>query len=121
MNKIENISQLKFEIDRLKRNAKDQELTLRNDLSALKEDIKPVNLILNGVSSLTGININKNDFFKDGIAYGLSLLFQRFVLKSEKKFEGKIYSFVDSIFERANSFMHKHTNSEAKRKDREDG
>lgn len=119
MNKIENMMQLQFEMNRLRNIAKEQEQQLKNDLLEIKEDLKPANLFMNGIESLTGFKINKKDFLKDGIAYGVSLFFQRFILKTEKRMEKKIYDFMDTVFERINSFAHKHTNGEAQRKERE--
>ncbi|MBK8846214.1 MAG: hypothetical protein IPO27_06450 [Bacteroidetes bacterium] len=120
MNKIENLMQLQLEISRLKGVAKDQEKQLKKDLLEIKEDLKPANIIMNGISSFTGIKLNNKDFLKEGFAYGISLLLQRFVLKTERKVEDKIYHLVDSVFERLQSFLQKHTHAEAKRKERED-
>src|SRR6185369_12539978 len=96
MNKIENLDQLRAEIRRMKSLAKLQEQQIKNDVQGIREDLKPENIFWNAITSLTGIKMNKSEFFQDGIAYGLSLLLQRFVLKTEKKVESKVYDFVDS-------------------------
>ena len=118
MKKIENIEQLRAEIERLKIIATQQEKQLKNDFKEIREDLRPENLLWNTLSSLTGIKMSKNEFFKDGIAFGLSLILQRFVLKTEKKVEGKVYDFVDTIFERVKNLVNKFTNHDAKRSER---
>ncbi len=120
MKKIENTGDLRSEIARLKIVAKQQELKIKSDLKEIREDLKPENLLWNSFSSLTGIKVNKNEFFKDGIAYGLSLILQRFVLKTEKKVEGKVYDFVDTIFDRLKNLVNKFTNHDAKRSERQE-
>ena len=120
MNKIENIQQLRYEISHLRNVAKKQEQQIKNDLQGIKEDLKPANLVWSTLSSITGIKMNRSEFFKDGIAFGISMLLQRFVLKTEKKMEHIIYDFVDSLINRIKKYMEKFTNPEAKRKEREE-
>jgi len=118
MNKIKNLEQLRKEINRMQGVAKEQEQQLKDDLKAIREDLKPANIFWNTVSSLSGIKMDKNEFFKDGIAYGLSLLIRRFILKSEKKMENKVYDVVDSIFDRVKSFVTRFANHDARREER---
>jgi len=118
MTKIENVEQLRAEIARLKIVAKQQEGQLKNDLKEIREDLKPGNLLWNALSSITGIKMSKSEFFKDGIIYGLSIILQRFILKTEKKVEYKAYDFVDSIFERVKNMVNKFTSQDAKRDER---
>jgi len=118
MKKIENLEQLRVEITRLKVVAKQQEAQLKNDVKEIREDLKPENILWNAISSWTGIKVNRNEFFKDGIAYGLSLIVQRFILKTEKKVEEKAYDFVDGIFDRVKNVVNRFTNHEAKREQR---
>jgi len=118
MKRIENVEQLRAEISRLKIVAKQQEAQLRSDVSEIREDLKPENLLWNSLTSLTGIKVNRNEFFKDGIAYGLSLIIQRYILKTEKKLESKAYDFVDGIFDRVKNIVSKFTNHDAKRGER---
>ena len=115
MNQIENLVQLNAEIKRLRELKKHQELQLRNNLKGIREDLRPENILINSLSSVTGIKIENKDFFKEGIAYAISILIQRFVLKTEKKIEEKAYEFLDKIFERVKSFMGKHTSPGANR------
>lgn len=118
MKKIENITQLNAEIARLKSLAKEQENLLKNDLLEIRETLKPANLLVSGLSSITGVKITGNELLKDGLAYGLSVLFQRFILKTEKKLEHQVYEFVDTLIDRVKSFLEQFTNQEAKRSER---
>jgi len=118
MNKIKNLEQLNAEIIRLREISKKQEAQLKNSLKELKEDLKPENILLNGLSSISGIRFNDKNFWKDGILYGISMLVQKFVFKTERKIEGRIYDFLDNIFLKIKSFMGKHTSQEAKREQR---
>lgn len=120
MSNIENLEQLRAEISRMRNLAKQQEQQIKGDIRGIREDLKPENIFYNAITSMTGIHVSKNDFFKDGIAYGLSLILQRFVLKTERKVENKIYDFVDSIFERVKSVVNKFTGSDAKRGERKE-
>ncbi|MCX6292209.1 MAG: hypothetical protein NT126_10660 [Bacteroidetes bacterium] len=121
MKKIENLHELRAEISRMKGVAKQQELQIKKDLSEIRDDLRPENILWNSLSSLTGIKINRNEFLKDGIAYGISLFIQRFILKTEKKMENKVYDFMDSLFERVKSFVNKFTGADAKRSERNEG
>jgi hypothetical protein len=120
MNKIEDIGQLQSEIKRLRDLAKQREQQIKNDLKEIREDLKPQNILWNSLSSITGIKTDKKEFFKDGVASGLSVLFQRFVLKTEKKVEGKIYDVVDAVFDRIKTFVSKFASQDAKREERKD-
>ncbi len=118
MKKIENVTQLHAEIVRLKVKVKDQEKDLRKVVLVISENLKPVNLLVNSLSSFTGVKMTGNEFMKDGMAIGLSLLVQRFILKTERKIEHKVYDFIDSLLDKVKSFMEKFTSPEAKRSER---
>jgi hypothetical protein len=120
MNKIKNLDQLQSEIKNLRNLTKQQELQIKNDLMEIREDFRPRNILLNALSSISGIKINKKEFLQGGIAGGLSVLIQRFVLKAEKKMENKIYDFVDSILDKANNLVNKFAGHDARRSERND-
>ena len=120
MNKMENVNQLHAEIARLKKIAKVQEQQIKSDLKEIREDLRPEAIFWNTLSSVTGIKMNKSEFFKEGIVYGISMMVQRFVLKTERKMENKAYDFVDSIFERVKNLVNKFTNADAKRGERKE-
>jgi hypothetical protein len=112
MARIENIDQLRMEILRLEKSTSEQEIRLKQDLANIRQELKPINLVLNSLSSITGIKFNKNVFLKDGILYGANLLLQRFILKTEKKAEETVYKFVDVVFEKIQGFMKRHSHSD---------
>ena len=120
MTKIENLEQLQDEIKKLRELAKKQELQIKNDLFEIRDDLKPQNILLNALSSLTGIKINKKEFFQEGILSGLSLFLRRFVLKTEKKMENKFYDVVDGMLDKFKSLVNKFAGPDARRAERRD-
>jgi hypothetical protein len=118
MSRINNVTELRAEIVRLRKVSEEQKQQIKNNVQDIGESLKPSNLLFSFLSSVTGIHIDKNEFFKDGIAYGISLLIQRFVLKTEKKIEHKIYEWVDTLFIRIKDFMNRHTDSSSRREER---
>ena len=120
MNKISNIAELRAEILRLQKVEREQKEKIKNDIKEMGEELKPANVFMNAVSSIFGVRIDKNEFLKDGIAYGISLILQRFILRAEKKFEGKIYDWVDTVFERIKHFMNHFTEPTARREERKE-
>ncbi len=120
MAKIENIHQLHAEIERMEEVCKLQENKLREDLQEFREDFTPLNIILNTISSLTGVRLEKKEFMKDGIGFGLSLFFQRLIMRTEKAVENKVYDFVDTAVESIKKFMSKAVDPSERRKARMD-
>ncbi len=120
MTGINNLTELRSEISRLRQVARDQELQLKKDVTDIGESLKPQNILLSTISSLFGITLDKKEFLKDGIAYSISLLLQRFILKTEKKMEHKIYEWVDTLFVRIKDFMNRHSDPSARRREREE-
>jgi len=120
MSRINNIRELRAEIVRLKKISDEQKQQLRDDVKEIGESLKPSNLFFSFLSSVTGIRMDKNEFLKDGIAYGISLLIQRYILKSERKIEAKIYEWVDTIFIKVKDFMNRHTDPSSRREERKD-
>lgn len=120
MSRINNMEELKAEIARLRKVSEEQKQQLKNDVKEIGESLKPANLFFSFLSSVTGIHIDKNEFLKDGIAYGISLLIQRYILKAEKKVEHKIYEWVDTVFVKIKDFMNRHTDSSSRREERKE-
>ena len=118
MKKIENIQQLSIEIAHLKELILAQEKTLKEDVLEIKENLKPANLLVSALTSLTGVKVTNNEFLKDGFAFGLSILLQRFVLKTEKKLEHTVYDFMETIIQKVKVFLEKFTSTEAKQSER---
>ena len=120
MSKINNITELRSEILRLQKQEKEQREKLKNGVKEIPEELKPANLFMNFISSLFGVHVEKNEFLKDGIAFGISLIIQRFILKTEKKFENKIYDWVDTMVKRIKHFMNRFTEPSARREERKE-
>lgn len=120
MARIENIDQLRSEISRLRVVCKEQEVVIKSDLTKLKEELSPANIILNTISGITGIRLNHRVFEQGGFLYGISLLLQRLMIKTEKKAEDTVYHLVDVLFDRIQNFVNRHTSSGAKKEDRKD-
>jgi hypothetical protein len=110
MAKIENAEQLRAEINRLQTEVKEKELKLRSDLMHMKDQLKPENILMNSITSLTGVRVDKSEFFKNGLAMGISLVLQRFVFKTESTIERKVYSWIDEIFDRVKNYINKFSN-----------
>ena len=118
MNRINNIHELRAEITRLQKMSHDQKQQLKNDVQEIGESLNPSSLFFSFLSSVTGIRMEKNEFLKDGIAYGISLLIQRYILKTEIKIEHKIYEWVDALFIKIKDFMNRHTDASSRREER---
>src|SRR5215213_2852657 len=106
MSRINNISELREEIARLQKVSGEQKELIKNDIKEIGESLKPSNLFFSLLSSVTGIQFNKKEFFKGGIAVGISLLLQRYIFK-----EGKVYEWIDSIVAKIKGFINRHTDS----------
>ena len=120
MNSIKTIGELRSEISRLEESAQQQESRLRDDWKELKESLQPRNLLVNLLSSLTGIKLSNPDFFRNGLASGISLLVQRYILKKESKVENVVYGWVDGIFDMLRKRVDRFASARARRNERED-
>jgi len=118
--KISNVKELHAEIRRLQDIADIQEEQLERDLHRVRNDFKAENIILNALSSVTGLTIKKDLLLKSGLVQGITLLVQRLVLKAEKKVEDKLYTIVDELVERVRKFLNKAVSSEARRDERKE-
>src|SRR4051812_18198976 len=94
--KIENIAQLKAELSRLQSVAKKQEEIINDNLHRVHESLKPENIIRSLFGRLTGSDFGKKSVLRDGIMRGLSLLFHRFILRTEARAEEKVFDLLAS-------------------------
>src|SRR4051812_35706555 len=106
---IENAAELRKEIERLKKRSDHLEKEIRNDVSAIRENLRPENLILHTISSWTGIPLDKKEFFKNGFAVGLVLLVRKYLFKTETAIEGKIYSWTEKVIKSLTDFIQRHS------------
>jgi hypothetical protein len=113
MYRIENITQLRNEISRLEKQKTEQEISLKVQISMLRDAFRPLNLLLSALSSITGIKLKENVFLKDGLFYGFSLLLQRFILRAESNAEETIYHFLDTVVDKIKSFAKQRKSSKA--------
>jgi hypothetical protein len=106
-NPIRNRRELSIELKRLEEASQHQLDTIKEDLRLLKDHYRPENILIRTLASVTGIDINRNEFLKNGIAVGIGLVLQRFLFKQESAFERKIYDWVDTVFDKIRRFTEK--------------
>jgi hypothetical protein len=108
MNKITDMRSLRAEILRLRVVADDQENIIRNDVASLREQWKPMNILVNTLSSLTGVQVSKSMFVNNGFVFGLSLVLQRLLLKAENQVSEKVHEWSDALIGKINDFISRH-------------
>ncbi|MFN5295583.1 MAG: hypothetical protein ACK5BL_08645 [Flavobacteriales bacterium] len=111
MSKMTNMQQLRAEIDRLRKQADNEEAIIRNDIASLREQWQPMNLLVNSLSSLTGVNVSKDMFVNNGFVFGLSLVLQRLLLKAENQVSEKVHEWTDALIGKINDFISRHAES----------
>ncbi len=117
--RIRNIDELRSEIRRMKHRANDQEKRIAEDIQAIRESLRPENILIRALSNITGIQINKSEFLKNGVLMGIGLLLQRFAFKSENALEHKVYHWVDRLFNKLKSYVARFTSSRSEKVDAE--
>jgi hypothetical protein len=108
MNKITDMRGLRAEIVRLRSVADEQEKIVRNDVASIREQWKPMNILVNTLSSLTGVNVSKSMFVNNGFVFGLSLVLQRLLLKAENQVSEKVHEWTDALIGKINDFISRH-------------
>ncbi|TAH41987.1 MAG: hypothetical protein EYC69_06560 [Bacteroidetes bacterium] len=98
--KIKNQEDLSIEIKRLEEKSKSQEQYLLAKVHTLRERYTPVNMILNSLSSLTGIPLNKSELLKKGTLVSLTFIAQALMRKSELKLETLVADFLNKAVEK---------------------
>jgi hypothetical protein len=111
MAKISTIGDLRAEIARLRDVSNEQEQVIRKDFAALREQWKPMNILINTVSSITGVQVSKSMFLNNGFVFGLSLVLQRFLLKAEGQVSEKVHEWTDALIAKINDFISRHAKS----------
>jgi len=102
---------LRAEILRLRTVADEQENVIRNDVASLREQWKPMNILVNTLSSLTGVQVSKSMFVNNGFVFGLSLVLQRLLLKAENQVSEKVHEWSDALIGKINDFISRHAKS----------
>jgi hypothetical protein len=108
MAEISNIEELRAEITRLRTAANEQETVIRSDAAALREQLKPMNILMNTITSLTGVQMSKSTFVNNGFVFGLSLVLQRLLLKAENQVSEKVHEWTDALIGKINDFISRH-------------
>jgi len=111
MKKITDMRSLRAEILRLRTVADEQENVIRNDVASLREQWKPMNILVNTLSSLTGVQVSKSMFVNNGFVFGLSLVLQRLLLKAENQVSEKVHEWSDALIGKINDFISRHAKS----------
>jgi hypothetical protein len=111
MAKISTIEDLRAEIIRLRGVAVEQEASIKRDVTALREQLKPMNILMNTVTSLTGVQMSKSMFVNNGFVFGLSLVMQRLLLKAENQVSEKVHEWTDALIGKINDFISRHAKS----------
>jgi len=109
MAEISNIEELRAEIARLRTVATEQETVIRSDAASLREQLKPMNILMNTISSLTGVQMSKSTFVNNGFVFGLSLMLQRLLLKTENQVAEQVHRWTEAFISKINDFMSKHS------------
>jgi hypothetical protein len=109
MAEISSIEELRAEIARLRVVSKEQETVIRSDAAALREQMKPMNILMNVITSLTGVQMSKSTFVNNGFVFGLSLMIQRLLLKTENQVAEQVHRWTEAFISKINDFMSKHS------------
>lgn len=105
--RINNRKQLRERILQLRDEIPMQEEKIKKNYDGLKESLSPQNLLIHTVGSITGININKKEFIREGLIAGLGLVLQRAVTKTESAVEKKVYHVIDLLFKKIDDLIHR--------------
>src|SRR3954467_9614380 len=110
--RIENIEQLNTEIRKLEVKSVELKAQLKQDYEEIKEELKPLNILIDTVSDITGFKINRESLFEKGFAIGLQILMQRMFQLAESGVEKQVGAIIDKastiISQLYNKFFHKH-------------
>ena len=106
--KIKNRKELQAEIRRLRELSVGQEHLIRADIAGIKESLKPQNILMDALESITGLKFDKKSIFENGLSAGLLLLMRKYISKAEAKAEDTVYEIADRVFERIRQFISKY-------------
>jgi len=109
MAEISSIEDLRAEIARLRVVSKEQETVIRSDAADLREQMKPMNILMSVITSLTGVQMSKSTFVNNGFVFGLSLMIQRLLLKTENQVAEQVHRWTEALISKINDFMSKHS------------
>lgn len=119
--KIKNSIELRAEISRLRELTKVQEQIIRADVDEIKESLKPKNILMDALESVTGLKFDKKSLWENGLSAGLLLLLRKYISKAEAKAEDTVYEIADRVFERIRKFISKYMHVRKHYADDEEG
>jgi len=111
MNEITNMKDLRAAIVQLEMEVAQRDDAIKQQISGIKESMKPANILaaaFNKITGRTGMNYDRRHSFSAGIIKaGLALWFRRRLFKAENKAENKVYNVIDDAFDRIKNFLRK--------------
>jgi len=93
MKSIENITELRTEIIRLKIQQSDQESLIKQDIEAIKQSLKPLNMAKKYISDMFSTHGRDNDLITKGAGLGASVFIKNYLLKGSPYLVRKIVGF----------------------------
>jgi hypothetical protein len=111
MTEITNMKDLQAAITQLKMEVTQRDGAMKQQISAIKESMKPANILAAAFSKITGhteLNYERRHSFSvNVIRSGLALWLRRGLFKAETRVENKVYDVIDSAFDRIKDFLRK--------------
>jgi hypothetical protein len=118
MKSIENIVQLRMEVQRLHIQKNEQHALILNDIQELKDSVKPARLIGSTIADMLSKHGKDRDLVIKGAGFGASLLTKNWLLKNANPTVKKVVSFFlenlttnvvadkeDTLFDKINKFL----------------
>ena len=111
MSEITNMKDLQAAIKQLEMEAQQGEAAIKQHISAIKESLKPANIVTAAFNKITGggeLNAERRQSFSATvIKAGLALWLRKGLFKTESKIEQKMYDVIDSAFDHVKAFLKK--------------
>ncbi len=102
---ITNLETLRLEKRRLEELSIQQKQQLKADIAAIKEQLEPINILINTIARFTGITFDKKALVGNGISYGLTQIFHYYFSKVEEKAEDKLKQWFSQLISRLSNWV----------------
>ena len=102
---ISNLEELRAEIRRLKELSREQEQVIRNDIAEIRERLKPKNLLIDLLESLTGIKLGGKEFFTGGLLAAVMIILKRMVSRAESRAAHTIFELAEPLLEKLRRYL----------------
>src|ERR1041385_521358 len=103
--KIENIDQLRAEIRSLQSRSEELKVSLKKDFEELKEESKPLNLLIDTLSDISKIKFSRETFSKNGFADGIKSIIEQIIQKAGETVENSAHGIIDKVFDRLSGII----------------